>query len=122
MGQATRTSAAVLSGLLLLCCSNIAMATVIHPSQVTILQACQKAWGKTFAGWTTGANCATADRITCDAAGYVKSMMMGGLALTGSLPDSLFMLDKLTILDMTYNSLTGGIPINVGMASKLQEL
>ncbi|CAI7873544.1 unnamed protein product [Closterium sp. NIES-53] len=75
MGPAARTSAAVLSSvLLLLCCSNIAMAAVIDPSQVTILQACEKAWGKTFTGWTAGSNCATAEKITCDAAGYVTSM------------------------------------------------
>ena len=51
--------------------------------------------------------------------GVVEAIFLIGLGLKGSLPSSLGSLTRLTMLDLHYNSITGTIPVTLGLLSEV---
>ncbi|GJP64686.1 hypothetical protein CLOP_g21648 [Closterium sp. NIES-67] len=88
----------------------------LHASQAAVLSDCQKAWGRTFQGWTQGADCGNmrSTGIRCDTRGMISQLDLTGLSLTGSIPNSITSLTALTWLQLSYNQFTGRIPARVG--------
>ncbi|GJP55623.1 hypothetical protein CLOM_g14573 [Closterium sp. NIES-68] len=88
----------------------------LHASQAAVLSDCQKAWGRTFQGWTQGADCGNmrSSGIRCDSRGMISQLDLTGLSLTGSIPNSITSLTALTWLQLSYNQFIGRIPAGIG--------
>ncbi|CAI5475170.1 unnamed protein product, partial [Closterium sp. Yama58-4] len=56
----------------------------------------QKSWGRTFSGWEAGGNCSLAEFVKCDARGMVTDLLLFNEGLTGSIPESISALDRLS--------------------------
>ncbi|CAI7752637.1 unnamed protein product [Closterium sp. NIES-53] len=118
---------------LALACSLVALQlasplAVIHAqplqaSQVQFLKDCQTAWSPVLFGWG-GAHpvCSSVEGITCDSSGMVLELNISELNVTGSIPDSISSLRKLSILYLQYNQLTGSIPAAIGTLTNLKHL
>ncbi|CAI7898252.1 unnamed protein product, partial [Closterium sp. NIES-54] len=128
---------------LALACSLVALQlasplAVIHAqplqaSQVQFLKDCQTAWSPVLFGWG-GAHpvCSSVEGITCDSSGMVLELNISELNVTGSIPDSISSLRKLSILNhairvhrcryLQYNQLTGSIPAAIGTLTNLKHL
>ncbi|CAI5469228.1 unnamed protein product, partial [Closterium sp. Yama58-4] len=87
-----------------------------------VLQDLQQAWGQNFSGWVAGGDCSLASNVTCDAQGMVTNIWLSYRQLTGSIPDSISALNRMTYLALSVNALSGSIPSTIGKMSSLKRL
>eukprot|EP00245_Coleochaete_scutata_P015279 TRINITY_DN6749_c0_g1_i12.p3 TRINITY_DN6749_c0_g1~~TRINITY_DN6749_c0_g1_i12.p3 ORF type:complete len:122 (+),score=9.87 TRINITY_DN6749_c0_g1_i12:35-400(+) len=83
-------------------------------AEVTVLQGLEDNWGL-----ARGTLVCNTSRVTCSTDGDVTRLDLSGNSLTGSIPESLGSLTKLTFLDLGSNKLTGSIPNSLGALSNL---
>ncbi|CAI5469256.1 unnamed protein product, partial [Closterium sp. Yama58-4] len=87
-----------------------------------VLAECQRQWRSQLHGWSTGGDCAKVYGVRCDAAGFLVSMNVTDFIFGGPIPDALWNLTALTLLDLSFNKLNGSIPASLSRLSRLQEL
>eukprot|EP00245_Coleochaete_scutata_P015287 TRINITY_DN6749_c0_g1_i5.p3 TRINITY_DN6749_c0_g1~~TRINITY_DN6749_c0_g1_i5.p3 ORF type:complete len:120 (+),score=11.30 TRINITY_DN6749_c0_g1_i5:195-554(+) len=83
-------------------------------SEAEVIQGLASYWGLAL-----GTDVCNATWVTCSTDGDVTRLDLSGNSLTGSIPESLGSLTKLTFLDLGSNKLTGSIPNSLGALSNL---